>query len=426
MSVAIAVLCNPMRVLQRVWPSVLILGSFAGFVSWNGGVVLGDKSNHVATLHLAQLLYIWPLFAFFSAPLFASHAAFYARRAWAVATGATPHKDDSQDDALVVPAAASTSAAQTGSSAAMRLLSVVFVRKAYYPAYLLAVLVAMLAVVRYNTIVHPFTLADNRHYMFYVFRYTIRRRAAGWFRYALVPVYAATSWACWRVLWGAGAPGRRSGNECTVNSPFAAATPSPVGSPRPAAAMKDGEDGEDGRTAPLSAKETKQKLAADRKAQQASKKTSEREDDSSSTTATVPDEQTRAVFLSFLDEEPAGSASTTPPATSTALLWLLASTLSLVTAPLVEPRYFILPWVFWRLLVPAVPVVASTTAATTRSPAGLLAALARKLDGRLTLETLWFMAIHVATMYIFLFRPYVWRAEDGSLLDGGRLQRFMW
>src|SRR5690348_13193881 len=35
----------------------------------------GDKSNHVATIHLAQMLYIWPLFAFFSAPLFLSLAA---------------------------------------------------------------------------------------------------------------------------------------------------------------------------------------------------------------------------------------------------------------------------------------------------------------------------------------------------------------
>ncbi|KAF9919318.1 glucosyltransferase [Lobosporangium transversale] len=34
-----------------------LLTAFATFVKWNGGIVLGDRSNHVPTLHLAQLLY---------------------------------------------------------------------------------------------------------------------------------------------------------------------------------------------------------------------------------------------------------------------------------------------------------------------------------------------------------------------------------
>ncbi|EQL00149.1 glycosyltransferase family 59 protein [Ophiocordyceps sinensis CO18] len=69
-SLGVAAMCNPGRVLKQIWPYLTVLGAFVGFVAWNGGVVLGDKSNHVATLHLAQMLYIWPLFAFFSLPLF--------------------------------------------------------------------------------------------------------------------------------------------------------------------------------------------------------------------------------------------------------------------------------------------------------------------------------------------------------------------
>ena len=45
-----------------------------------------------------------------------------------------------------------------------------------------------------------------------------------------------------------------------------------------------------------------------------------------------------------------------PVPTSTALVLFLTTCLSLMTAPLVEPRYFILPWVMWRLLVMAMLV----------------------------------------------------------------------
>lgn len=41
MSVAVAVLYNPLRVLKQVWPHITIMAAFAGFVAWNGGVVLG-------------------------------------------------------------------------------------------------------------------------------------------------------------------------------------------------------------------------------------------------------------------------------------------------------------------------------------------------------------------------------------------------
>jgi alpha-1,2-glucosyltransferase len=37
-------LCNPVRVLRQIWPHISILALFAGFVAWNGGVVLGTSS----------------------------------------------------------------------------------------------------------------------------------------------------------------------------------------------------------------------------------------------------------------------------------------------------------------------------------------------------------------------------------------------
>lgn len=41
LSVGIAALCNPLRVVRQIWPYITVLFSFAAFVQWNGGVVLG-------------------------------------------------------------------------------------------------------------------------------------------------------------------------------------------------------------------------------------------------------------------------------------------------------------------------------------------------------------------------------------------------
>jgi alpha-1,2-glucosyltransferase len=141
--------------------------------------------------------------------------------------------------------------------------------------YTLLTIILSLAVVKYNTIIHPFTLADNRHYMFYVFRYTILRSPT--IRLSLVAAYTACRWVVWDQLAG---PSHT--------------TPAPPPPQSP-------------------------------KQQQPTTKP----------TAEPPTQITN------------------PPSTTTALLWLLTTALSLITAPLVEPRYFILPWVFYRLLLPS-------------------------------------------------------------------------
>lgn len=51
--------------------------------------------------------------------------------------------------------------------------------------FLLAIV--MVFIVKFNTIVHPYMLADNRHYTFYIWKNFFKRYA--WFRYALIPVY---------------------------------------------------------------------------------------------------------------------------------------------------------------------------------------------------------------------------------------------
>ncbi|KAG5648241.1 hypothetical protein DXG03_006199 [Asterophora parasitica] len=44
-------------ILPSLVPYALVLAIFGAFVVWNGGIVLGDKANHVPAFHVPQLYY---------------------------------------------------------------------------------------------------------------------------------------------------------------------------------------------------------------------------------------------------------------------------------------------------------------------------------------------------------------------------------
>ncbi|KAI2776752.1 glycosyltransferase family 59 protein [Daldinia loculata] len=349
-SIGVAAICNLGTIIRRqIWPHLVVLGAFVGFVIWNGGVVLGDKSNHVATLHLAQMLYIWPLFAFFSAPLFIPSLIDLAIYVFQVITGST--KSDLHSKKPPVSRSNPKGTSMPNQSAVLKAFNHIGSSHTLHSVLILAgALMTTTLIVRYNTIIHPFTLADNRHFMFYVFRYTILR--SWWIRYALVPVYVICGWLCWAALQGSPSTTLPAQKRQWILTPFST------------------------KALALSPPPTGKKL--------------------SNVTLTTAD------------------AAAIPPSTSTALI-LLAATLSLVTAPLVEPRYFILPWVFWRLLIPTRPTFPGL---------GSTSLISQHLVP--LLETVWFLLINVATMYVFITRPFYWRGPDGELLDGGNVQRFMW
>ncbi|KAL8954864.1 MAG: hypothetical protein Q9183_006895, partial [Haloplaca sp. 2 TL-2023] len=146
----------------------------------------------------------------------------------------------------------------------------------------------MALIVRYNTIVHPFTLADNRHYTFYVFRLLLRHPAT---RYLVIPIYFISAWAAITAL----------GGLPNVQTP-----PLPAG------------------TTAKSRQKIRQGLQY-----------------------RLPPERTfdndRGLHVSFV------------------LVWLIATSLSVITAPLVEPRYFMVPWLVWRLhMLSPLPVDSAT------------------------------------------------------------------
>lgn len=139
-----------------VIPFGLIGALFAAFVFHNGSIALGDKSNHVAGVNIPQLLYFSLFFGFFSWPL------------WLTPTFIRRY-------------------IQYNFGSAIRVVG-----------YLLGLGAIATAIDRF-TIVHPFLLADNRHYTFYLWRRLIAPVWGPSFvqtygKFALVPVYHVLVW----------------------------------------------------------------------------------------------------------------------------------------------------------------------------------------------------------------------------------------
>ncbi|KAK2599963.1 glucosyltransferase [Conoideocrella luteorostrata] len=423
-SLGVAALCNPVRVVRQIWPYLSVLAAFVCFVVWNGGVVLGDKSNHIATIHLAQLLYIWPFFAFFSLPLLTPYAISFLSMVVPLLRSKNPHHGTSSRSPTS-PAESSQSLKQTrgskakksnNSSAAspsssnnrsssqlspgLQAASMIFGSKIIlWSLYQLTTLAASATVVEYNTIIHPFTLADNRHYMFYIFRHTIRRGNA--VRFMLIIPYTLTRWMIWGIFAGC--------------SEWIASPRNNALCPSRHSLLNEGPYTSHPFWIALGSRKRQTDAAYPKDLNQVAGPLAENDQG-----------------LQDLGKHDPLVISAEPVSTSTGLIFLLATALSLMTAPLVEPRYFIIPWVMWRLLIPAWRlhdhrvVNGLFDGVNPNSLVGRMVTLFRRYDLRLTLETLWFVAINVGTGYIFLMKPYVWKDENGQVLDDGRLQRFMW
>lgn len=242
-------------------PFAAVGASFVYFLYWNGGIALGDKSNHAVSLNPLQLLHFLLHVVFFLGPP-AVVAALLNGRALARAAGLKR-------------------------------------TAAFVAAFILSAAALGLYLHHDRTPAHPFLLADNRHYTFYI----------------------------WRKLY---LPAR-------TNLLFSLLVAGPVFAAGLALFAL-----------PL----------------------------------LHPDNRTTHICSS---------------------LFLLAGIVfTLVPSPLLEPRYYIVPFVLWR----------------TRYFQVLVAR--RQLRWLPVLEILWYLAINVATVYLFLYKPFAWANEPM------KLQRFMW
>ncbi|KAI9587063.1 putative Dol-P-Glc:Glc(2)Man(9)GlcNAc(2)-PP-Dol alpha-1,2-glucosyltransferase [Glossina fuscipes] len=126
-------------VLKQCSFYIIIILPFVGFVFLNKSIVLGDKRAHVAALHIPQLFY------------FATFTCIFAI---------------------------------TNTSQRIEIaLRTILHRKLTF----VCLLIISLIIIKYNTLVHPYLLADNRHYTFYIWQRFYGRYI--WFKYAMCPIY---------------------------------------------------------------------------------------------------------------------------------------------------------------------------------------------------------------------------------------------
>ncbi|KAI9025328.1 alpha-2-glucosyltransferase Alg10 [Phycomyces nitens] len=141
-SLIVNTLSNLPMILPNILTFIVALAGFAVFLVWNGGIVLGDRSNHLAGYHIPQLFYFSSFLSFFMAP-------------WIL----------SIDN--IKRAISFTSAKQL-------------------VLYIVGLVLSLYAVHKF-TYEHPFLLSDNRHYTFYIWKNIYRRHWA--LRYILTPFY---------------------------------------------------------------------------------------------------------------------------------------------------------------------------------------------------------------------------------------------
>ncbi|ETL90740.1 hypothetical protein, variant 3 [Phytophthora nicotianae] len=152
------VISNLPSILLIVWPFVVIVAGFVGFLVANGGIVVGDKSNHEVTFHGAQVLY----FIVVAASGFGL--------------------------SLIAPNQLKRSIASLRRNAGSS-RGVVF---------MIFAVVVTIGVIHLFSPVHKFMLADNRHYTFYVWRKFFLKHDMA--KFLPAPLYLYFGWRCWDEL----------------------------------------------------------------------------------------------------------------------------------------------------------------------------------------------------------------------------------
>lgn len=265
-----------------VLPYALNFVGFFLYLIWNRSITLGDKSNHNSGIHLVQVFYCFAFLTVFSVPLWFSKnfLRMYLER---------------------------TNRKQV---------------QVFFEIFLI------MMVIRYFTKVHPFLLADNRHYTFYLFKRLINhnRRII---KYGLMaPIYHFCTFVYLEIL-------------------------------RPSELLFD----------PISP-------------------------------LPIKDPNLLPVQLTHISW--------------TALI--LCTFATVVPSPLFEPRYYILPYFFWRLFITcsAEPIWGEIVPGKSNEEPVTISS-----TSRLFLEFVWFILIDIVTLIIFVRYSFPWASE-------AFMQRIIW
>ncbi|ODV60297.1 dolichyl-P-Glc:Glc(2)Man(9)GlcNAc(2)-PP-dolichol alpha-1,2- glucosyltransferase [Ascoidea rubescens DSM 1968] len=257
---------------------------FIGFIIHNGGITFGDKENHISTIHLPQLFYCLIFITFLSGPLLISSTfmVLYLKNSF-------------------------------GSFKSLSVTALIYV--------------FMFLSVKYFTIVHPFLLADNRHYTFYIWKRVIDFKPP-YSRYAMIPFYHFSGYSLFYHLF----INLNKFND-TINT--------------------------------QNNKQNRNKIVIER-----------------------INKNLKPTFITI-------SAFT------------VSVCATIIPSPLFEPRYYILPYLFWRVLID----IESTTFS-------FIDTLFKKnsyeiKNFKLHLEFLWFFIINFVIIFIFINYTFAWDTEPG-------------
>ncbi|CAK9094465.1 unnamed protein product [Durusdinium trenchii] len=147
-----ALILESPRLLARLGPLLVSVLLFVGFVVQNGSIVVGDHSNHQVAVHWAQLCYL-------------------------------------------VAVTAGTSGFGSTSALSPSCFKIFGSDVSKRPRAFILALALVTALLHRYSLAHPFLLADNRHYTFYIWNRFLRRP---WFKELLAPGYVYAGWYCWR------------------------------------------------------------------------------------------------------------------------------------------------------------------------------------------------------------------------------------
>ncbi|RZF48044.1 hypothetical protein LSTR_LSTR002110 [Laodelphax striatellus] len=126
-------------IFEQLGGYMLVGISFCIFLFLNGGIVVGDKENHTMVVNIPQIFYFSLFYLGFAAPFCIT-----------------------------------------------RLKPFLYLCRKQWKILILSV-ISIILIVYFNTLVHPYLLADNRHYTFYVWKKIFENPIP--FRYIISPIY---------------------------------------------------------------------------------------------------------------------------------------------------------------------------------------------------------------------------------------------
>jgi alpha-1,2-glucosyltransferase len=142
------------KCMDMTQPYILVILKFIVFVYMNNGIVVGDKTNHQATFHLSQIFYFMAFSSLFTASTFL----FSYKKLKTLFTFICTN----------------------------------------FQLLLILVLPVFCLIAKHFSFEHPFLLADNRHYTFYIWSKFIRKYEFA--RYLLTPMYVIAFYTLYRNL----------------------------------------------------------------------------------------------------------------------------------------------------------------------------------------------------------------------------------